>query len=214
MNVDKLPPLLIVEDDLALQKQIKWSLDRFETVTAADREGALVQCRRHAPAVVTMDLGLPPDPDSVSEGFRLLEELLGIDPDTKMIVLTGQNDQANALRAVALGAYDFFAKPFDSDLLGLTIDRAYRLSALQAENRRLQTLHQPDALAGLMTRDAEMLRVCRTIEKIASSSVSVLLLGESGTGKEVLAQGLHQASKRTAPQRRPSARSRPPTAAR
>jgi len=197
MNADKLPPLLIVEDDLALQKQIKWSLDRFECVTATDRESALVQCRRHGPAVVTMDLGLPPDPDSVSEGFRLLEELLGIDPDIKVIVLTGQNDQANALRAVALGAYDFFAKPFDPDLLGLTIDRAYRLSALQAENRRLQTMHQPDVLAGLMTRDPEMLRICRTIEKIASSSVSVLLLGESGTGKEVLAQGLHQASKRS-----------------
>jgi len=197
MNADKPPPLLIVEDDLALQKQIKWSLDRFETVTAVDRESALVQCRRHAPAVVTMDLGLPPDPDSVSEGFKLLEDLLGIDPDIKVIVLTGQNDQANALRAVALGAYDFFAKPFDPELLGLTIDRAYRLAALQAENRRLLTLHQPDALAGLMTRDAEMLRICRTIEKIASSSVSVLLLGESGTGKEVLAQGLHQASKRS-----------------
>ena len=197
MTPDKPPPLLIVEDDLALQKQIKWSLDRFETVTAADREGALVQCRRHGPAVVTMDLGLPPDPDSVSEGFRLLEELLGIDPDIKVIVLTGQNDQSNALRAVALGAYDFFAKPFDPDLLGLTIDRAYRLAALQAENRRLLNLHQPDALTGLMTRDAEMLRICRTIEKVASSSVSVLLLGESGTGKEVLAQGLHQASKRS-----------------
>ena len=163
MNADKLPPLLIVEDDLALQKQIKWSLDRFETVTAADRESALVQCRRHCPAVVTMDLGLPPDPDSVSEGFRLLEELLGLDPDIKVIVLTGQNDQANALRAVALGAYDFFAKPFDPELLGLTIDRAYRLSALQTENRRLQALHQPDALAGLMTRDAEMLRILSLI---------------------------------------------------
>jgi len=156
-----------------------------------------VQCRRHGPAVVTMDLGLPPDPDSVSEGFRLLEQLLGIDPDIKVIVLTGQNDQSNALRAVALGAYDFFAKPFDPDLLGLTIDRAYRLAALQAENRRLLNLHQPDALTGLMTRDSEMLRICRTIEKVASSSVSVLLLGESGTGKEVLAQGLHQASKRS-----------------
>jgi len=188
---------LIVEDDLALQKQIKWSLDRFETVTAADRESALVQCRRHSPAVVTMDLGLPPDPDSVSEGFKLLAELLDINPDVKVIVLTGQNDQANALRAVALGAYDFFAKPFDPELLGLTIDRAYRLAALQAENRRLQALHQPDALAGLMTRDAEMLRICRTIEKLASSNVSVLLLGESGTGKEVLAQGLHHASKRS-----------------
>jgi two-component system NtrC family response regulator len=193
---DKVPPLLIVEDDVALQKQIKWSLDRFESVVASDRESALVQCRRHSPAVVTMDLGLPPDPDSVSEGFRLVEELLGIDPDIKVIVLTGQNDQANALRAVALGAYDFFAKPFDPELLGLTIDRAYRMFALQTENRRLQALHQPDALAGLMTRDAEMLRICRTIEKVATSSASVLLLGESGTGKEVLAQGLHQASKR------------------
>ena len=197
MSADKVSPLLIVEDDLALQKQIKWSLDRFETVTAADRESALVQCRRHTPAVVTMDLGLPPDPDSVSEGFKLLAELLALNPDIKVIVLTGQNDQANALRAVALGAYDFFAKPFDPELLGLTIDRAYRLAALQAENRRLQALHQPDALAGLMTRDAEMLRICRIIEKLASSNVSVLLLGESGTGKEVLAQGLHHASKRS-----------------
>jgi len=193
---DKVPPLLIVEDDIALQKQIKWSLDRFESVVAHDRESALVQCRRHSPAVVTMDLGLPPDPDSVSEGFRLLEEMLGIDPDMKIIVLTGQNDQANALRAVALGAYDFFAKPFDPELLGLTLDRAYRMFALQAENRRLQALHQPDALAGLITRDAQMLRICRTIEKVAASNASVLLLGESGTGKEVLAQGLHQASKR------------------
>ena len=197
MSAEKASPLLIVEDDLALQKQIRWSLDRFETVTAADRESALVQCKRHSPAVVTMDLGLPPDPDSVSEGFKLLAELLDINPDVKVIVLTGQNDQANALRAVALGAYDFFAKPFDPELLGLTIDRAYRLAALQVENRRLQALHQPDALAGLMTRDAEMLRICRTIEKLASSNVSVLLLGESGTGKEVLAQGLHHASKRS-----------------
>ena len=196
-GAEKASPLLIVEDDLALQKQIKWSLDRFESVTAHDRESALAQCRRHAPAVVTMDLGLPPDPDSVSEGFKLLEQLLQLDPDIKVIVLTGQNDQANALRAVAMGAYDFFAKPFDPELLGLTIDRAYRLFELQAENRRLQAVRQPDALAGLMTRDPEMLRICRTIEKIASSTVTVLLLGESGTGKEVLAQGLHQSSKRS-----------------
>jgi two-component system NtrC family response regulator len=190
------PPLLIVEDDLALQKQIKWSLDRFDSVVASDRESALAQFRRHRPAVVTMDLGLPPDPDSVSEGFALLEQLLDADPNVKVIVLTGQNDQANALRAVALGAYDFFAKPFEPELLGLTIDRAYRMFELQRENRRLQTLHQPDALAGLVTRDPEMLRICRLIERVASSDATVLLLGESGTGKEVLAQGLHTASKR------------------
>jgi len=195
MTAEK-PTLLIVEDDLALQKQIKWSLDRFESVTAHDRESALLQCRRHSPAVVTMDLGLPPDPDSVSEGFKLLEQILQLDANIKVIVLTGQNDQANAQRAVALGAYDFFAKPFEPELLGLTIDRAYRLFELQAENRRLQALHQPDALSGLMTRDPEMLRICRTVEKIAPSAVNVLLLGGSGTGKEVLAQGLHQASKR------------------
>jgi len=195
--MDKLPQLLIVEDDLALQKQIKWSLDRFESVTANDVASALLQFRRHMPAVVTMDLGLPPDPDSVSEGFRLLQSMLDIDPNVKVIVLTGQNDQANALRAIALGAYDFFAKPFDPDLLGLTIDRAFRLFELQSENRRLQALHQPDALSGLLTRDAEMLRICRTIEKVAPSNASVMLLGESGTGKEVLAQGLHQASKRS-----------------
>jgi two-component system NtrC family response regulator len=196
MATEKHPALLIVEDDLALQKQIKWSLDRFESVTANDRESALVQCRRHSPAVVTMDLGLPPDPDSVSEGFKLLEQIQQLDSNIKIIVLTGQNDQANALRAVAMGAYDFFAKPFDPELLGLTIDRAYRLFDLQNENRRLQALHQPDAFAGLITRDLEMLRICRTIEKVAPSAVNVLLLGGSGTGKEVLAQGLHQASKR------------------
>jgi len=190
-------PLLIVEDDLALQKQIKWSLDRFESVTASDRESALVQFRRHQPAVVTMDLGLPPDPDSVSEGFRLLEQLLELDPNVKVIVLTGQNDQTNALRAIGLGAYDFFAKPFEPELLGLTIDRAFRLFDLQTENRRLQTLHQPDALSGLLTRDPEMLRIGRLVERVASSSATVMLLGESGTGKEVLAQGLHQASKRS-----------------
>ena len=197
MSVDSPPPLLIVEDDLALQKQIKWSLDRYESVTASDRESALLQLRRHQPAVVTMDLGLPPDPDSVSEGFKLLEQILDLEPATKVIVLTGQNDQANALRAVALGAYDFLAKPFEPEVLNLTVERASRLAELQAENRRLQALHQPDAMAGLITRDTEMLRIGRTIERVASSDATVLLLGESGSGKEVLAQGLHAASKRS-----------------
>ena len=197
MSNGPVPPLLIVEDDLALQKQIKWSLDRFESVTASDRESALLQFRRHQPIVVTMDLGLPPDPDSVSEGFKLLEQLLEIDPHAKVIVLTGQNDQANALRAVALGAFDFLAKPFEPDLLTVIIDRAFRFAELQTENRRLQAQHQPDALAGLLTRDPEMLRTCRMIERVAGSGATVLLLGESGTGKEVLAQGLHQASKRS-----------------
>jgi two-component system, NtrC family, response regulator len=189
-------PLLIVEDDLALQKQIKWTLDRFESVTAADRESALLQLRRHQPAVVTMDLGLPPDPDSVSEGFKLLEQILDLEPATKVIVLTGQNDNANALRAVALGAYDFLAKPFEPDVLNLVVERASRLAELQAENRRLRELQHSDALHGLITRDAEMLRISRLVERVAGADATVLLLGESGTGKEVLSQGLHVASKR------------------
>jgi len=193
---DKPRSLLIVEDDLALQKQLRWSFDRFEALTASDRESALTQVHRHNPAVVTMDLGLPPEADSVSEGFLLLEQILAAAPDTKIIVLTGQNDQANALRAIALGAYDFFAKPFEPQLLTLTIDRAFRLFDLQQENRRLQALQQPAALSGLLTRDSEMLRTCRTIEKVANTNATVLLLGESGTGKEVLARGLHETSTR------------------
>jgi two-component system NtrC family response regulator len=196
MSAEKPRPLLIVEDDPALQKQLRWAFDRYETLTASDREGAMVLIRRHRPPVVIMDLGLPPDASSVSEGFRLLEEAFTIAPETKVIVLTGQNDRANALRAVALGAYDFFAKPFEIDMLGLTIERAYRLYDLQRENARLQIMHQPDVLAGLITRDPEVLRVCRIVEKVAVSDATVLVLGESGTGKELIARGVHAASPR------------------
>ncbi len=196
MSSQKGPQLLIVEDDLALQKQIKWSLDQFESVTADERESALNQLRQHTPAVVTMDLGLPPDADGVSEGFKLLEQMLAALPEVKVIVLTGQNGQDNALRAVAMGAYDFLAKPFEPEVLNLTVERAFRLHELQAENRRLQAMRQPDSLSGLITRDPAMLKLCRTIEKVADTGATVMLLGESGTGKEVLARGLHQASNR------------------
>ena len=196
MSADRQQPLLIVEDDLALQKQLKWSLDRFESVVADDVASAVLQFRRHSPAVVTMDLGLPPDRDSVSEGFKCLEKLLELDPFAKVIVLTGQNDQDNALRAIRMGAYDFLAKPVDPEVLSLTVERAYRLYELQQENRRLQTLQQTDALGGLLTRDAGMQRICRMVEKVAPSDATVLLLGGSGTGKEVLAQGLHDLSRR------------------
>ena len=189
-------PVLIVEDDPALQKQIKWSLDRFESATAHDRESALAAQRRHAPAVVTMDLGLPPHPDDAAEGFRLVEQILAVDADTKIIVITGQNDRANALRAVAMGAYDFLAKPFDPEVLNLTVERALRLFDIQKENQRLRELRHPEALSGVITGDPQMLKVCRMIEKVADSNASILLFGESGTGKEVLARGLHQASSR------------------
>jgi two-component system NtrC family response regulator len=187
--------LLIVEDDPALQKQMRWSFDDFETVVASDRDSAIAQLRRHEPAVVTMDLGLPPEPDDVGEGFRLLGEIMALAPDTKVIVLTGQHDRENALKAVALGAYDFFGKPFEPDLLNLTIDRAFRLHDLQQENQRLREA-QVSPLSGLVTRDPGMLKVCRTVERVASSSATVALIGDSGTGKEVLARGLHALSPR------------------
>jgi two-component system NtrC family response regulator len=194
--IDSLSPLLIVEDDPALQKQMAWAFERYEPVSASDREGALAQIRRHQPAVVTMDLGLPPQPDEPSEGFRLLEAILSDAPDTKVIVLTGQNDHANALKAIALGAYDFYPKPFEPELLALTIERAYRLHELQAENKHLQSTRRAGPLGDILTRDPGMLKVCATIEKVAATNATVLLLGESGTGKELLARGVHAVSTR------------------
>ena len=194
---EKQRTLMVVEDDPALQKQMRWAFGDFETVLASDRESAIAQLRRHEPPVVTMDLGLPPDPDGVTEGFALLQEMLTLAPDTKVIVLTGQHDRENAVRAVGMGAYDFYAKPFEPELLTLTIDRAFRLFDLQRENQRLKT-EGGSPLDGVLTRDAGMLKVCRTVEKVASANnVTVALLGESGTGKEVLARGVHSLSNRS-----------------
>lgn len=190
--------LLIVEDDPALQKQMRWAFDQYETIFAGDRESAITQLRRHEPAVVTMDLGLPPEPDDVVEGFALLQQILTLAPDTKAIVLTGQHDRQNAVKAVGLGAYDFFAKPFEPELLAMTIERAFRLFDLQQEKRLLEEARQHDALAGFISRDPDTLRICRTVEKIAVTNATALLLGESGTGKEVLARGLHDLSPRKA----------------
>src|SRR5438477_4806893 len=195
-EITEMAPLLIVEDDPALQTQMRWAFERYEPVPADDRESALAHIRRHQPAVVTMDLGLPPAPDDPSEGFQLLQDILSIAPDTKVIVLTGQNDRWNALKAIALGAYDFYPKPFQPELLALIIERAYRLHALQAENRRLQSARRAGPLAALLTRDPQMLKVCSTVEKVALTNATVMLLGESGTGKELLARGVHALSSR------------------
>ena len=193
---DERPTLLMVEDDLGLQKQMRWSFDRYNVIFADNREAAVAQLRRHEPLVATLDLGLPPDPDTPNEGFKTLEEILALAPATKVIALTGQNDRSNALRAIGMGAYDFFAKPFEPDVLGLVIDRAFRLADLEQENRRLSESVSTSPLSGLLTRDPGMLKICRQIERLAPTNATVLLLGESGTGKEVLARGLHQLSPR------------------
>ncbi len=191
------PKLLIIEDDPGLQKQLRWSLDAYDVVVAGDRETALAQIRRHEPAVVTMDLGLPPDPDGSTEGLATLEQILALAPDTRVIVLTGNQDHSNAVKAIGMGAYDFHQKPCEPDVLKLVIERAFFLYNLQMENRRMQQSQADSPMAGVISRDAGMLKVCRNIEKVAPTSASVMLLGESGTGKEVLARALHALSPRS-----------------
>ena len=195
MSQDK-KSLLVIEDDPGLQKQLRWSFDAYEVLVASDRESALALLRRHEPAVVTMDLGLPPDPDGASEGLATLVQILELAPDTKVIVLTGNQDHGNALKAVAAGAYDFHQKPFDPDMLHLVVERAYYLHALQQENRRLLQTQTHSLITGVITRDPIVLKVCRNVEKVAPSDATVILLGESGTGKEILARALHQSSAR------------------
>ena len=195
MSLNK-PKLLIIEDDPGLQKQLRWSFDAYEVLIAGDRESALTMMRRHEPAVVTMDLGLPPDPDGATEGLATLQQLLALAPDTKLIVLTGNQDHANAVKAIGMGAYDFHQKPCDEEMLRLVVKRAFYLHALQRENRRMQLAQSESPMTGLISRDVGMLKVCRNIEKVAPSSASVMLLGDSGTGKEILARALHQLSAR------------------
>ncbi|HBV22116.1 MAG TPA: PEP-CTERM-box response regulator transcription factor [Nitrosomonas sp.] len=188
--------LLIIEDDLGLQKQLRWNFDNYEVSVASDRESALTKVRRHEPAVITMDLGLPPDPDGATEGLATLQQILAMAPDTKIIVLTGNQNHAYALKAIEMGAYDFHQKPFDPEMLKLVAERAFYLHAIQQENRRLSLTQSNSPVDGLITRDPGLLKACRSIEKMASSDVTVMLLGESGTGKEVLAKALHTLSAR------------------
>jgi two-component system, NtrC family, response regulator len=193
---DKPRKLLVVEDDEGLQRQLKWSYEDYEVVIAGNRSAAIDALRAHEPAVVTLDLGLPPDPDGTSEGFATLEEIQRLKPDTKIIVASGHGARESALRAVASGAYDFYQKPVDIDELGLIVRRAFHLHDIEEENRRLAEQPGEGVLGGLITAAPSMLKVARMIERVAGADVSVMLLGASGTGKELLARGLHNASPR------------------
>jgi two-component system NtrC family response regulator len=197
---EKKPVLLVIEDDPGLQAQLKWAYDDFAVVIAGDRDSAIAALRAEAPEVVTLDLGLPPDPDGVSEGFAVLDAIMALKPDTKVIVASGHGARESALAAIARGAWDFYQKPIDIDTLGLIVRRAFHVRALEQENRRLQSASSADktVLGRLITAAPEMVKVARTIERVARTNVSVMLLGASGTGKELLAQGLHDASERAA----------------
>ncbi len=194
-----LPVLLIVEDDEGLQRQLKWAYEGYRVVVAGDRPQAIEMLRAHEPAVVTLDLGLPPDPDGTAEGFATLTEILALKPDTKVIVASGHGARESALRAIALGAYDFYRKPVDIDELGLIVARAFHLQAIERENRLLEEQGSASSVLGALISSApEMTRVTRTIERVAGADVSVMLLGASGTGKELLARGVHDLSPRRA----------------
>ncbi len=188
--------LLIVEDDPGLQSQLKWIFDEYVIVQATSRDEAIDAIRRHEPAVVLQDLGLPPDAEGVSEGLACVEQTLTLAPHTKVIVVTGHGDKDNALRAIAAGAYDFYQKPADTDVLKLIVSRAFELARLEQENRQLQSSKSHSPLDGIVAVSPGMLKVCRMIEKVAPTDVTTLLLGESGTGKELLARALHGLSPR------------------
>ena len=199
MTDDKnLPVLLIVEDDEGLQRQLKWAYEGYRVVPATTRAQAVDMIRLHEPAVVTLDLGLPPDPDGTSEGFATLTEILALKPDTKVIVASGHGARESALRAIALGAYDFYRKPVDIDDLGLIVARAFHLHEIERENVRLEAGggDPRTVLGSIITAAPEMLKVARTIERVAPADVSVMLLGASGTGKELLARAVHDLSPR------------------
>ncbi len=193
-NPDK--TLLVVEDDPGLQKALRWAFSEFEVVTAEDRNSAIAQLRRHEPQIVTLDLGLPPDSGGATEGLATLEEILGLAPDTKVIVVTGNNDRENAVRAIGLGAWLFFQKPVDAELLSFIVERASTLYQLEQENRALSRRNIKEPMAGIIATSPQMLEACRTVEKVAPTDATTMLLGESGTGKELLARALHDLSPR------------------
>lgn len=189
--------LLIVEDDPGLQSQMRWCFsDQVEVSVAEDRNSALATLRRLVPQVVTLDLGLPPDAGGASEGFALLEEILRLAPLTKVIVVTGREDKENAVKAIGMGASDFYQKPLDADILTFVVNRAFRLAELEQENRELINQSNGASIKGIVAASPEMMTICRTIEKVAPTDVTTLITGETGTGKELLARALHDLSHR------------------
>ena len=196
MREIKRPKLLIVEDDLGLQRQLAWTFEDFEVFKAQDRTAAEGVLKSEKPPVILLDLGLPPDADGPSEGLATLQAALRASPDSKVIMMSGQTEREFALKAVALGAYDFYQKPISVDEIRLIVGRAQHVFELEQENRRLAQRPSGPALPGIVTSNPEMLEACRDIVGLAATNVSVLIVGESGTGKEVLAHALHQLSPR------------------
>ncbi len=188
--------LLVIEDDVGLQSQLKWCFDGYRVLIAGNREEGLVLLRRYEPPVVLLDLGLPPDAENATEGLVALDEILNLIPHTKVIIVTGNDDRKNAIKAVAKGAYDYYQKPVDAEVLGLIVSRAFCLYELEEENQFLMKGRKASVIKGIIGSSPQMMKVCRMVEKVAPTNVTTLLLGESGTGKEVIARALHELSTR------------------
>jgi two-component system NtrC family response regulator len=186
--------LLIVDDDIGIQKQLKWSLTDYDVVLADTRVSAIAAIRRYEPTVVTLDLGLPPDAANATEGLAALQEILSIAPQTKVIVITGNDDRSNALKAIAMGAYDFYQKPIDADVINIIVSRAVSLANIENENKAIRALAGVNT--GIIGSSASIDHMRTMIERIAPTDITALLLGDSGTGKEVTAKAIHQISNR------------------
>ena len=191
--------LIIVEDSEEIRSQLRWGLSReYEVLIAGNRTEALSLFKKHLPKVVTLDLGLPPDEAGCEEGFRCLDEILRLASATKVIMITGNEDNVNALRAVHNGAYDYYRKPFELAELKVILARAFHLATIEKENLRLQNSLDQHNLApgGIIGQSPQMQGVFNSIRKVASSEVAVLITGESGTGKELVAKAIHELSPR------------------
>jgi two-component system NtrC family response regulator len=188
------PKLLIIEDDPGLSAQLRWVLSDFETMVADTCDAGLQILQRERPRIVILDLGLPPHPDDATEGLRFLRSALALRPATKIIVASGNEDHANALEAISLGAYDFCAKPVEQQVLKTIVQRALNLCGLEEEIQTLKGMQQNEPLAGLIAASPEMFRVCRMIERVSSSNVGIMITGESGT--DLAARAIHRLSPR------------------
>jgi len=194
---DNLPEqILLVEDDVGLQRQMAWALSPYQATTAATREEAVTLFREHGGfRIVVLDLGLPPDPDGAAEGLGALGDILALDPRTKVIIASGNSDRANAVAAVGKGAFDFIAKPVDIDLLRIVIERARRMCDLEEENQQLRKAGTRGA-GGFVFNSPQMGAVQRVVERAGPSDLSILVFGETGTGKELVAKAIHEVSGR------------------
>jgi two-component system NtrC family response regulator len=194
---DQKPKLLIVEDDESIRTQMKWALVQdYEVLVAEDRVGAMDVIRGEKPPVVTLDLGLPPHPVEVEEGFVVLDEMLSLDPSMKVIVITGHGEKEHAIRAIGQGAYDFFIKPVQVEELKIVLSRAFYLYQLEKEHRELKRRLFTESFEGMLGTSPQMEKVYASIRKVATTDVPVLIVGESGTGKELVARAIHNLSSR------------------